>query len=150
MSTRALRIWEHGEVEAVQLPDTQAAQIRELAHLVGGPTDTGMYHRQAVLHLHGTGAVAQDLQFNASAWALASAWRGLGIAYGLYGPIVVTGPGDPGGGYGALSSHLEAQVHDVCAAVSDVHAEWRARSPAGEVAARAELLATARHQVSVA
>ncbi|WP_056791470.1 hypothetical protein [Streptomyces sp. Root55] len=150
MSTRALRIWEHGEVEVVQLPGTHAAQIRELAHLVGGPTNTGMYHRQAVLHIHGTGAAAQDLQFNASAWALASAWRGLDITYGLYGPIMVTGPGDPAGGYGALAPHLESQIHDVCAAVSDVHAEWRTRPPAGEAAARAELLAAARHQVSVA
>ncbi|MER6240785.1 hypothetical protein ABT185_32890 [Streptomyces clavifer] len=148
MSIRALRIWEHGEVETVQLPDTHAAQIRELAHLVGGPTDTGMYHRQAVLHIHGTGAQAQHLQFNASAWALASAWRGLGNTYGLYGPVVVTGPGDFEGGYGALSSHLEAQVHDVCAAVSDVHAEWRTRPPAGEAAARAELMAATRHQFS--
>lgn len=82
MSTRALRIWEHGEVEAIQLPDTHAAQIRELAYLVGGPTDTGVYHRPAVLHIHGTGSAAQDLQFNAAAWALASAWRGVNFSDG--------------------------------------------------------------------
>ena len=37
MSTRALRIWEHGEVEVVQLPGTHAAQIRE--RLSGRLTD---------------------------------------------------------------------------------------------------------------
>lgn len=147
MSAQALRIDEQGGVQTVHLPDTYAAQRAALCDLVGGATDAGVYHRQAVLHVHGNGAAAQELQFNTAAWALASAWRGLDIPYGLYGPIVVTGPAETDGGHGPLSPEFEAQVRGVCAAVRDVHAEWQTRPPAGETAARAELLAAARHQV---
>lgn len=114
MSTAALRIEQHGVVETLQLPDTPTAQRAALAEAVGGDTDTGFYHRQAVLHVHGNGAAAQDLQFNATAWALASAWRGLDIPYGLYGPIVVTGPAGTDNGYGPLAPGLQAQVHAKC------------------------------------
>ncbi|MFD7974046.1 hypothetical protein [Streptomyces clavifer] len=73
---------------------------------------------------------------------------GLGITYGLYGPVVVTGRGDPTGGYGALSPHRESHIHDVCAAVSDVRAERRTWPLVGEAAACVELMAAARCQVA--
>lgn len=80
---------------------------------------------------------------NLSAWALASAWRGIDIPYGLYGPVVVTGPQ-----LTELDEDLAGAVQAVCAAVAEILQEWRARPPVGERQARAELLAAARHSVA--
>ncbi|NUK89970.1 hypothetical protein [Streptomyces lunaelactis] len=113
--------------------------------LLGGTVDAGVYHRRALLHVHGGGPGEPGRGFNVAVWALACAWRGLDIPYGLYGTAVVTGPGD--GRVAGLEAGLVVQVRAVCAAVRDVLAEWQTRPPAGESAARSELLAAARHQV---
>ncbi|MFJ6054661.1 hypothetical protein [Streptomyces sp. NPDC092307] len=44
-----------------------------------------------------------------------------------------------------LDEDLKGQVPAVCAAVAEVRLEWVTRASAGEVQARAELLAAARH-----
>jgi DMSO/TMAO reductase YedYZ molybdopterin-dependent catalytic subunit len=48
-----------------------------------------VYHRRAVLHIHGNGQKL-GLPQNLAAWALASAWRGMPL-YPLADPIGVTG-----------------------------------------------------------
>ncbi|AYV32207.1 hypothetical protein EES41_36230 [Streptomyces sp. ADI95-16] len=106
---------------------------------VGGSVDTAVYHRRAVLHVHGNGQ-AERLPLNLSAWVLASVWRGIELPYGFYGTVMVTGPRSE-----ALGADLVEEVQTVCAAVAEVRAEWQDRPPVGENAARAELLATGRH-----
>ncbi|MGW1768252.1 hypothetical protein ACWCQL_29940 [Streptomyces sp. NPDC002073] len=102
-----------------------------------------MYHRRAQLHVHGNGQTEQ-LPLNLAGWVLASAWRGIELPYGLYGTIVVTGQSAQD-----LELDLAAEVEAVCAAVTEVRAEWQDRPPACEGPARAELLAAARHTMDV-
>ncbi|MFD6469540.1 hypothetical protein [Streptomyces goshikiensis] len=106
---------------------------------VGGSADTAVYHRRAVLHVHGNGQ-AERLPLNLSAWVLASVWRGFELPYGLHGTVMVTGPQSE-----ALDADLVAEIQAVCAAVAEVRAEWQDRPPVGEHAARAGLLAAGRH-----
>jgi hypothetical protein len=136
----ALRIDPDATVEPFMLPAAQAAQRQDLRDLLGGTVDAGVYHRQALLHVHGGGPTGQDLPLNVAAWTLDSTWQGMEI-YGLYGTAVVTGPNRPDGGSAALDDGLAQQVRAVCAAVRDVLIEWQTRPPAGEAAARAEVLA---------
>ncbi|MFK4227974.1 hypothetical protein [Streptomyces sp. NPDC019890] len=67
------------------------------------------------------------------------------ITHGARGTIVVTGTG--GSTMDQLDDVLAAQLRAVCVAVRGVLVEWQTRPPTGEVAARAEVLAAARHQV---
>ncbi|MEU9304909.1 hypothetical protein [Streptomyces sp. NPDC048269] len=106
---------------------------------VGGSADTAVYHRRAVLHVHGNGQSAR-LPLNLAVWVLASVWRGIELPYGLYGTVMVTGPRSQ-----ELETDLLAEVQGVCVAVAEVRAEWQDRPPAGEGTARAELLAAARY-----
>ncbi|UUU37566.1 hypothetical protein [Streptomyces sp. NBC_00162] len=106
---------------------------------VAGPADTGVYHRRAVLHVHGNGQ-AERLPLNLAVWVLASVWRGIELPYGLHGTVMVTGPQSQ-----ELEADLVAEVQAVCVAVAEVRAEWQNRPPASERAARAEVLAAARY-----
>lgn len=130
-------VYEHG------LPADYAGQLRALR----GSVDAAVYHRRAHFHVHGAGVVDR-LPFNVAAWAVACAWRGLEVPYGLYGAAVVTGADRGGGGWDGLDGALAAQVQSVCAAIRGILAEWWARPPAGEDAARAEVLAVAHQYVA--
>ncbi|MFE9847172.1 hypothetical protein [Streptomyces goshikiensis] len=92
-----------------------------------------------MLHVHGNGQ-AERLPLNLPVWVLASVWRGIELSYGFYGTAMVTGSQSE-----ALDADLVAEAQAVCAAVAEVRAEWQDRTPASEGAARAELVATARH-----
>ncbi|MFD6185452.1 hypothetical protein [Streptomyces goshikiensis] len=105
----------------------------------GGSADTAVYHRRAVLHVHGN-VQAECLALNLAAWVLVSVWRGFELPYGLHGTVMVTGPQSE-----ALDADLVAEIQAVSAAVAEVRAEWQDRPPVGENAARAELLAAGRH-----
>lgn len=131
MAITALRIDPDATLEPLTLPDAYAAQRQELRGLLGGTVDVGVYHRQALLHVHGGGPTAKDLPLNVAAWALACAWRGLDIGYGLYGTAVVTGKNRSDGGSDAPDADLAAQVRAVCEAVREVLVEWQTRPPTG-------------------
>ncbi|WP_331726195.1 hypothetical protein [Streptomyces sp. NBC_01276] len=138
----ALRIDVDGAVVVLPWADDDAACSAQVREVVGGPADRAIYHRKAHLHVHGNGA-AEGLPMNLAAWVLASQWRGMEISYGFYGPVLVTGPDRS-----ALPEGMAAEVRAVCAAVAEVRLEWMTRPPAGEAAARAEVLAAARHAVA--
>ncbi|WP_191878545.1 MULTISPECIES: hypothetical protein [Streptomyces] len=138
----ALRIDVDGAVVVLPWADDVAARMAQVRDVVGGPADRAIYHRQAHFHVPGNGA-AEGLPMNLAAWVLASQWRGMEISYGFYGPTLVTGPDRS-----PLSEGMAAEVRAVCAAVAEVRLEWVTRPPAGEAAARAEVLAAARHAVA--
>ncbi|MFD5549292.1 hypothetical protein ACFWJQ_21520 [Streptomyces goshikiensis] len=73
-------------------------------------------------------------------WVLASVWRGIELPYGFYGTAIVTGLRSK-----ALDAGLVAEVQAVSAVVAEVRAEGQGRPLVGEGAARAGLLAVARH-----
>ncbi|MFJ8787372.1 hypothetical protein [Streptomyces sp. NPDC102476] len=122
----AVRIDPDATVTDLNLPgaDAQSA-IRE--HLGSDAVDHGVYHRRAVLHIHGNG---HDLGLpeNLAAWALASAWRGMPL-YPLVGPVVVTGRTESGD-VTSLDDDLVQHAKAVARTVRDTLAEWRARPPA--------------------
>lgn len=134
-----LRVDTDGGTTLMSWPGDQLQRGLLIRAGVGGPADTGVYHRRAVLHIHGNGQ-AERLPLNLSAWVLASVWRGFELPYGLHGTVMVTGPQSE-----ALDADLVAEIQAVCAAVAKVRAEWKDRPPVGENAARAELLAAARY-----
>ncbi|MFE2326031.1 hypothetical protein ACFXD5_19235 [Streptomyces sp. NPDC059385] len=134
-----LRVDADGAVTVLPWPDDVVQQGLLIRAGVGGSADTGVYHRRAVLHVHGNGQ-GEGLPMNLAAWVLACVWREDELPYGLYGAAMVTGPQSQG-----LDDHLVAEVHAVCEAVADVRAEWQNRPPIGEAPARAELLAAARY-----
>ncbi|MFE3864500.1 hypothetical protein ACFXPT_29195 [Streptomyces goshikiensis] len=134
-----LRIDADGGTTLMPWPDDEHERGLLIRAGVRGSADTAVYHRRALIHVHGNGQ-AERLPLNLSAWVLASVWRGFELPYGLYGTVMVTGPQSE-----ALDADLVAEVQAVCAAVAEVRAEWQDRPPVGEHAARAELLATGRH-----
>ncbi|MFE9024338.1 hypothetical protein ACFYNL_38120 [Streptomyces sp. NPDC007808] len=140
----ALRIDPDATVTDLNLPTTDAqSAIQE--HVGSDSVDHGVYHRRAVLHIHGNG---QDLGLpqNLTAWALASAWRGMPL-YRLAGPIVVTGRTESGD-VTALDDDLVQHAKAVAQTVRDTMSEWRARPPASNEAAVKELLAYAARDVA--
>ncbi|WP_331732498.1 hypothetical protein [Streptomyces sp. NBC_00989] len=142
---RALRIDPDATVTDINLPESDAqSAIRD--H-VGSPdaVDQGVYHRRAVLHLHGSGRVI-GLDANLAAWALASAWRGTPL-YPLHGTVVVTGRGQDGG-VNPLDDELAQHGHTVAQTVRDTLATWRIRPPASNHAAVDELLAYATRDIT--
>ncbi|MGW0778414.1 hypothetical protein ACWD01_33405 [Streptomyces sp. NPDC002835] len=141
----ALRIETDGSAERLTFRGDGHKQRQVLRALLGDTVDPALYHRRALLHVHGSGAT-QGLPFNPAAWALACAWRGVDLDYGLHGRVIVTGPGD--GRFAPLDADLETQVRNIAAAVRGILLEWRTRRPAGEQAARAEILAAARYCLS--
>ncbi|MFD7713847.1 hypothetical protein [Streptomyces sp. NPDC059786] len=138
MRLRALRIATDTTVTEVDLPETGALlAIRD--HI--GTTDAvdqGIYHRLALLHVHGAGR-AIGLEQNLAAWALASAWRGT-VLYPIHGPVVVTGR-TRDGEVAALEDGLARHVHTTAQTVRETLGEWRSRPPASSEAALHELLA---------
>ncbi|MCC9708241.1 hypothetical protein E4N62_25055 [Streptomyces sp. MNU76] len=142
---RALRIDPDATVTDLDLPEADAhAAIREL---VGSPdaVDQGTYHRRAVLHIHGSGQQA-GLPQNLTAWALASAWRGMAL-YPLAGTIVITGR-TATGDVTALDNDLVQHATAVAQTVRETLTEWSARPPASDEAAVSELLAYAARDVA--
>ncbi|WP_345600017.1 hypothetical protein [Streptomyces coacervatus] len=109
------------------------------------PVDQGVYHRRAVLHIHGNGL---NLGFpqNLAAWALASAWRGMPL-YPLAGPIVITGR-TASGEVTALDDDLVQHALAVTQTVRETLGEWRTRPPGSNEAALNELLAYAARDVT--
>ncbi|WP_159029156.1 hypothetical protein [Streptomyces viridochromogenes] len=104
-----------------------------------------MYHPQALLHVHGDG-VSIGLDGNITAWALASAWRGMPL-YPFHGPVVVTGRTQDGE-TSALDDDLAAHVHAVAQTVRETREAWQARPPASNEAAMRELLAYVARDVA--
>ncbi|MFC9931683.1 hypothetical protein [Streptomyces sp. NPDC127190] len=91
---RALRITPDTTVRELGLPEPGAqSAIRD--HIgTSGAVGQGVYHWQALLHIHGDGRVI-GLAQNITAWALASAWRSIAL-YPIHGPVVVTGRAEDG------------------------------------------------------
>ncbi|MFJ1839798.1 hypothetical protein ACIOJ9_38815 [Streptomyces sp. NPDC088175] len=142
---RALRIDSDTTLTEIDLPERDAqSAIRE--HVgTAGAVDQGVYHRSAVLHLHGEGR-GTGLEQNIAAWALASAWRGMPL-YPLHGPVVLTGrTGD--GAIAALGDKLMEDARTVTQTVRETLKEWQARPPVSNDAAVKELLSYTARDVS--
>ncbi|MFF8867894.1 hypothetical protein ACF08B_38305 [Streptomyces sp. NPDC015139] len=140
----ALRIDPDATVTDLHLPAADA-HIAIQEHLVSDAVDQGIYHRQAVLHVHGNG-LKLGLPQNLAAWTLASAWRGMPL-YPLAGPIVITGRA-ASGDVAALDNDLAQHAKGVAQTVGDTLSEWRERPPASNEAAIKELLAYAARDVA--
>ncbi|MFD7488553.1 hypothetical protein [Streptomyces mirabilis] len=92
---QALRVASDTTVAGLTLPDLDARRaIRE--HLGStGAADQAVYHRRALLHIHGSGH-SIGLQQNLDAWVLVSRWRGMTL-YPLHGPVAIAGRSQDGG-----------------------------------------------------
>ncbi|MFD8886712.1 hypothetical protein ACFV0H_30015 [Streptomyces erythrochromogenes] len=141
---KLLRIDTDGAVVGGPCLEEQRERRDVVRTVLGGLPEEAVYHRRASLYVHGSGQV-ERLPMNLTGWVLASVWRGLEIPYGLYGPVVVTGPQMTD-----LDEDLVGEVLAVCAAVAEVRLEWVTRAPAGETQARVELLAAARQALASA
>ncbi|WP_395577416.1 hypothetical protein [Streptomyces sp. BK79] len=143
---RALKIAPDATITEIDLPETGAhAAIRELLGF-SDAVEQGIYHRRAVLHVHGNGRQV-GLPQNLAARALASAWRGM-VLYPLAGTVAVTGrttAGELTGLDGDLVQHATA----VAQTVRETLTEWRRRPPVSNEAAISELLAYATRDASV-
>ncbi|MEV7888346.1 hypothetical protein ACWD3I_38255 [Streptomyces sp. NPDC002817] len=133
---RVLLIATDDTVTELDLPESAAhCAIRD--HVGSADTvDQGLYHPRALLHVHGDGT-ATGLDGNLTAWALASAWRGMPL-YPFRGHVVVTGR-TPDGETSALDDTLAGHVHAVAQTVDA--GGWQARPPASKEAGVRELLA---------
>jgi hypothetical protein len=80
---RALRIAPDTTVTELDLPESGAHSTSRDHIGTTGPVDHGVYHRRALLHIHGDGH-RMGLAQNITAWALASTWRGLAL-YPIHG-----------------------------------------------------------------
>jgi hypothetical protein len=140
----ALRIDPDATVTDLNLPAPDAhSAIQE--HVESDAVDQGVYHRRAVLHIHGNG-LKLGLSQNLAAWALGSAWRGTTL-YSLTGPVVITGR-TANGDVTALDDDLAQHAKAVTQTVRDTLSEWRQRPPASNEAAIQELLAYAARDVA--
>ncbi|GGP92017.1 hypothetical protein [Streptomyces melanogenes] len=142
---RALRIDPDTTVTELDLPQTTPFSLIRVQ--VGFPdvVDQGVYHHRAVLHLHGSGRTL-GLPQNLTAWALASAWRGVPL-YPLAGTIVVTGR-TTDGDVTALENDLAEHVQVVACTVRETLTQWRRQPPVSDEAAIGELLAYAARDVA--
>jgi hypothetical protein len=142
---RALLIAPAGTVTELDLPEAGARSA--IGDHVGatGAVDQGLYHPRALLHVHGKGQ-SIGLDSNLTAWALASAWRGMPL-YPFHGPVVVTGRTQVGE-TSALGDDLAAHVHAVAQTVRETRVAWQTRSPASNEAAMRELLAYVARDVT--
>lgn len=104
--THAIVITTLGEARTVELTDD--GHHAEIRHILGGSPDRAVYHREALLWVHGNGA-GESLPSNLPAWTLARAWRGLTLDHQLFGDVVITGRG-PDGDAEPLSADLSAQA----------------------------------------
>ncbi|MFG2463312.1 hypothetical protein ACGFWE_40545 [Streptomyces sp. NPDC048523] len=142
---RALLIAPVGTVTELSLPKFGARTA--IGNLVGSSesVDQGLYRPDALLHMHGRGR-AIGLDSNLTAWALASAWRGMSL-YPFHGAVVVTGR-TQGGEVCALDDELTRHVHAVAQTVRETWEAWQTRPPASNEAAVRELLAYATRDVA--
>ncbi|MGW2108319.1 hypothetical protein [Streptomyces sp. NPDC001948] len=141
---QALRIDPDTTLTEIVLPERDAQSVIREHVGTTGAVDQGVYHRSALLHLHGEGRVT-GLEQNLVAWALASAWRGMPL-YPLHGPVVLTGrTGD--GAIETLGDKLMEDARTVTQTVRETLKEWQARPPASNGAAVNELLAYATRDV---
>ncbi|WP_030272870.1 hypothetical protein [Streptomyces sp. NRRL B-24484] len=132
--SHALQINADMTVASVELPDEPALRQRAIAARLSGAADQAVYHRQALMWVHGNGA-REGLPANLVATAVASAWRGLdvGASYFLHGRVLVTGAAN--GDAGPLEEKLVGQVCAVAAAVTAQMAAFRTSPPASNEAA---------------
>ncbi|MFB7213133.1 hypothetical protein [Streptomyces sp. NPDC056255] len=123
---QALRIDPDTTLTEITLPEHDAqSAIREDVGTTGA-VDQGVYHRSALLHLHGEGRVT-GLELNLAAWALASAWRGMPLTP-LHGPVVLTGrTGD--GTMAALGDKLMQDARTVTQTVRETLKDGRRGLP---------------------
>ncbi|GAB1331743.1 hypothetical protein [Streptomyces sennicomposti] len=142
---RALRIAPDTTVTELDLPETDAHSAIQDHIGTTDAVDQGVYHRRALLHIQGDGR-ANTLAQNITAWALASAWRGIAL-YPIHGPVIVTGRAQDGG-VAALDDDLAQHAHAVAQTVRETLGEWRSRPPASNEAALSELLAYAARDVA--
>ncbi|MEU0949955.1 hypothetical protein ABZ379_45950 [Streptomyces canus] len=142
---RALLIAPIGTVTELDLPESGArTAIRDQVGS-SGAVDQGLYHPHALLHVHGSGQ-SIGLDGNLTAWALASAWRGMSL-YPFHGPVVVTGRTQDGE-TSALDDDLAAHVHAVAQTVRETREAWQTRPPASNEAGVRELLAYVARDVA--
>ncbi|MCX4598284.1 hypothetical protein OG819_55085 [Streptomyces sp. NBC_01549] len=142
---RALRIAPDTTVTELDLPETGAHSAIQDHIGTTGAVDQGVYHPRALLHIHGDGR-ALGLAQNITAWALASAWRGMAL-YPIHGPVIVTGRAQDGEA-AALDDGLAQHTHAVAQTVRETLREWHTRPPASNEAALSELLAYAARDVA--
>ncbi|WP_435613655.1 hypothetical protein [Streptomyces sp. bgisy159] len=142
---RALRIAPDTTVTELDLPETGAHSAIQDHIGTTDAVDQGVYHRRAILHIQGGGR-ANRLAQNITAWALASAWRGISL-YPIHGPVIVTGRAQDGG-VAALDDDLAQHAHAVAQTVRETLGEWRSRPPASNEVALSELLAYAARDVA--
>ncbi|MEU9044500.1 MULTISPECIES: hypothetical protein [unclassified Kitasatospora] len=135
----ALQIDPAGPVVEIELPDDPALLRRVLATRLGGSPDRGVYHRRALMWLHGN-TINEGLPPNVLATALASAWRGMdiGASYFLHGRVIVTGAAD--GDADRLEEELAGQAREVGQVVADLARVWATVPPASNEAAWAEIV----------
>ncbi|MQY40666.1 hypothetical protein SRB17_86990 [Streptomyces sp. RB17] len=140
----ALRIAPDTTVTEIDLSEPGAhSAIRDHTGTTG-PVDQGLYHRRALLHMHGDGR-GRGLARNITAWALASTWRGIAL-YPIHGPVIVTGRAHDGG-MTALDDDLAQHAQAVAQTVCETLGEWRTRPSLSGEAALSELLAYAARDV---
>ncbi|MFE0463735.1 hypothetical protein ACFW1A_31230 [Kitasatospora sp. NPDC058965] len=135
----ALQIDPAGPVEEIELPADPALRRRVLTTRLGGSPDPGVYHRRALMWMHGN-AVYEGLPPNVVATALASAWRGMdiGASYFLYGRVIVTGSVD--GDADHLDEGLAGQAREVGKLVAARALAWKTAPPASNEAAWEEIV----------
>ncbi|MFJ3714124.1 hypothetical protein [Streptomyces sp. NPDC090053] len=144
----ALRIDSDNTTAKVVLPDGDpSAQRSVLREQIGGSPEGAVYHRRALLHVHGDGRNA-GLAPNLAGWALACVWRGRELPYQLCGPVVVTGPYADEGGVAPLEEGLLRQAEVTAQTVRETLAAWKHRPPVSNEAAVQELLAYVRHEMT--
>ncbi|MEZ0092525.1 hypothetical protein [Streptacidiphilus sp. EB129] len=143
---QAIHIDADGAVAAIDLPDHRGDQYAAVRTMLGGDADQAVYHRSALLWVHGDGQ-RQHLPANLVAWTLASAWRGVALPYQLFGDVVVTGR-DSDGDSAPLTDRLAGQVRAVAGTVEETMTGWRMRPPISQDAAISQLLAYARNDVN--
>ncbi|WP_042422318.1 DUF3846 domain-containing protein [Streptacidiphilus anmyonensis] len=133
-----------GEARSVELSDD--AHHAEIRRILGGSPDRAVYHREALLWIHGNGA-GEGLPSNLPAWTLACAWRGLTLDYELFGDVVITGRTSDGDAE-ALPARLAEQAHTVTATTLETIRRWQQHPPASNEAGLNELLAYAARDVA--
>jgi hypothetical protein len=135
----ALQIDPAGPVTKVELPDDPALLQRVVSTRLGGSPDRAVYHRRALMWLHGN-AINEGMPPNVVATALASAWRGtdIGASYFLHGRVIVTG--SEAGGADHLGEELTIQAQEVGQVIADRALAWQTAPPASNAAAWAEIV----------
>jgi hypothetical protein len=123
---RALLITPDTTVTEIDLSEPDAHSMIRERIAATGTVDQALYHRRALLHIHGDGC-GMGLVLNTAAWALASAWRGMAL-YPIHGPVIVTGPADDGD-VAPLDDDLAQHAHTVAKTVRETLGEWRTRRP---------------------